>query len=110
LERGSIRTLRLAREVVNNSLPMETLNLVIDDTLIPHQSEKESGSIIRQDNARKNNRPQLPLTQSWVTLGMSVQGSAGRKYVPPIVSRSVPAAGNSNKLTIVPGSCKPSLL
>ena len=38
LERGSVRTLRLARalfEVVNDALPMETLNPVIDDTLVP---------------------------------------------------------------------------
>ena len=47
LERGSVRTLRLARalfEVVNDALPMETLNLVIDDTLIPRQSEKAPGT------------------------------------------------------------------
>jgi hypothetical protein len=103
LERGSVRTLRLARalfEVVNDALPMETLNLVIDDTLIPRQSEKAPGSIIRHDHARKHNRPQFLLAQCWVTLGVSVLGSAGRKYVLPIVSRSVPATGNRNKLTI----------
>ncbi|MDP1787161.1 transposase, partial [Nitrosomonas sp.] len=103
LERGSVRTLRLARalfEVVNDALPMETLNLVIDDTLIPRQSEKAPGSIIRHDHARKHNRPQFLLAQCWVTLGVSVLGSAGRKYVLPIVSRSVPVTGNRNKLTI----------
>jgi len=103
LERGSVRTLRLARalfEVVNDALPMETLNLVIDDTLIPRQSEKAPGSIIRHDHARKHNRPQFLLAQCWVTLGVSVLGSAGKKYVLPIVSRSVPATGNRNKLTI----------
>ena len=103
LERGSVRTLRLARalfEVVNDALPMETLNLVIDDTLVPRQSEKAPGSIIRHDHARKHNRPQFLLAQCWVTLGVSVLGSAGRKVVLPIVSRSVPATGNRNKLTI----------
>ena len=103
LERGSVRTLRLARalyEVINDALPMETLNLVIDDTLIPRQSEKAPGCIIRHDHARKHNRPQFLLAQCWVTLGVSVLGSAGRKYVLPIVSRSVPATGNRNKLTI----------
>jgi hypothetical protein len=48
LERGRVRTLRLARalfEVINDALSMETLNLVIDDTLIPRQSEKASSSI-----------------------------------------------------------------
>ncbi len=103
LERGSVRTLRLARalfEVVNDALPMETLNLVIDDTLIPRQSEKAPGSIIRHDHARKHNRPQFLLAQCWVTLGVSVLGSAGRKVVLPIVSRSVPVTGNRNKLSI----------
>jgi len=103
LERGSVRTLRLARalfEVVNDALPMETLNLVIDDTLIPRQSEKAPGSTIRHDHAKRNNRPQFLLAQCWVTLGVSVLGSAGRKYVLPIVSRSVPTTGNRNKLTI----------
>ena len=32
---------------------METLNLVIDDTLIPRQSVKAPGSIIRHDHAKK---------------------------------------------------------
>ncbi len=103
LERGSVRTLRLARalfEVVNDALPMETLNLVIDDTLIPRQSEKAPGSIIRHDHAKRNNRPQFLLAQCWVTLGVSVLGSAGRKVVLPIVSRSVPVTGNRNKLSI----------
>ena len=103
MERGSVRTLRLARalfEMVIDALPMETLNMVIDDTLIPRQSEKAPGSTIRHDHARKRNRPQFLLAQCWVTLGVSVLGSAGRKYVLPIVSRSVPATGNRNKLTI----------
>lgn len=39
------------------------------------------------DHARKHNRLQFLLTQCWVTLGVSVLGSAGRKYVLPIVSR-----------------------
>ena len=86
--------------MVNDALPMETLNLVIDDTLIPRQSGKAPGSIIRHDHARKHNRPQFLLAQCWVTLGVSALGSAGRKYVLPIVSRSVPATGNRNKLTI----------
>lgn len=49
LECGSVRTLRLTRalfEVVNSALLMEALNLAIDDTLIPRQSEKVPGSIV----------------------------------------------------------------
>lgn len=103
LERGSIRTLRLARalfELIDEVLPEETLNLVVDDTLIPRQSGTAPGSIIRHDHARKNNRPQYLLAQCWVTLGVSVLGGGGRKYVLPVMSRSVPATGNRNKLTI----------
>lgn len=74
--------------------------MVIDDTLIPRQSKKAPGSAIRHDHARKRNRPQFLLAQCWVKLGVSVLGSAGRKYVLPIVFRSVPATGNRNKLTI----------
>lgn len=103
LERGSLRTLRLAQalfELVGQSLPMDTLNLVIDDTLILRQSETAPGSTIRHDHAKKANQTQFVLAQCWVTLGVSVLGSAGRKYVLPILSRLVPVSGNRNKLTI----------
>lgn len=103
LERGSVRTLRLARALfglVDSVLPEVILNLVIDDTLIPRQSETAPGSAIRHDHAKKTNRPQFLQAQCWVTLGVSVLGNGGRKYVLPIVSRLVPIAGNRNKLTI----------
>jgi hypothetical protein len=103
LERGSVRPLRLARtlfELVNKVLPSETLNLVIDDTLVPRHSNTAPGSIIRHDHARKTNRPQYLLAQCWVTLGVSVLGSGGRKVVLPILSRLVPTTGNRNKLKI----------
>ncbi len=103
LERGSLRTLRIAHalfEVVSMALPMETLNLVIDDTLILRQSETAPGSIIRHDHAKKANQTQYVLAQCWVTLGVSVLGLAGRKYVLPIEFRLVAVAGNRNKLVI----------
>lgn len=103
LERGSLRTLRIAQalfELVASVLPAAILNLVIDDTLVPRQSEGAPGSAMRHDHARKTNRPQFLQAQCWVTLGVSVLGSGGRKYVLPMVSRLVPVAGNRNKLTI----------
>jgi hypothetical protein len=103
LERGSLRTLRIAQalfELVASVLPAAILNLVIDDTLVPRQSESAPGSAMRHDHARKTNRPQFLQAQCWVTLGVSVLGSGGRKYVLPMVSRLVPVAGNRNKLTI----------
>jgi len=103
LERGSLRTLRLARSLlalVADTLPEAILNLVIDDTLILRQSETAPGSAIRHDHAKKANQPQYVQAQCWVTLGVSVLSHTGRKYVLPIVSRLVPATGNRNKLTI----------
>ncbi len=103
LERGSLRTLRIAQalfEVVSMALPMGTLNLVIDDTLILRQSETAPGSTIRHDYAKKANQTQYVLAQCWVILGVSLLGLAGRKYVLPIVSRLVPVEGNRNKLVI----------
>ena len=85
---------------LDSVLPEVILNLVIDDTLIPRQSETAPGSAIRHDHAKKTNRPQFLQAQCWVTLGVSVLGNGGRKYVLPIVSRLVPIAGNRNKLTI----------
>ena len=99
LERGSLRTLRLAQalfEVVAQALPMDILNLVID----LRQSETAPGSTLRHEHAKKANQTQFVQAQCWVTLGISVLGSAGRKYVLPIVSRLVPVSGNRNKLTI----------
>jgi hypothetical protein len=103
LERGSLRTLRLARSLlalVADTLPEAILNMVIDDTLILRQSETAPGSAIRHDHAKKANQPQYIQAQCWVTLGVSVLSRTGRKYVLPIVSRLVPATGNRNKLTI----------
>ena len=103
LERGSLRTLRLAHalfEVIAQALPEAILNLVIDDTLILRQSKTAPGSMIRHDHAKKANQTQFVQAQCWVTLGVSILGSAGRKYVLPIVSRLVPVSGNRNKLTI----------
>ena len=103
LERGSLRTLRIARtlfELVDSVLPEAILNLVVDDTLVPRQSETAPGSAIRHDHAKKTNRPQFLQAQCWVTLGVSVLGSGGRKYVLPVVSRLVPVVGNRNKLII----------
>jgi hypothetical protein len=103
LERGSLRTLRLARSLlalVADTLPEAILNMVIDDTLILRQSETAPGSAIRHDHAKKANQPQYVQAQCWVTLGVSVLSRTGRKYVLPIVSRLVPATGNRNKLTI----------
>ncbi len=103
LERGSLRTVRLARRLfllVLTVLPCDVLTLVIDDTLVPRSSEQAPGCAYRHDHSRKINRPQFMRAQCWVTLGVSALGNGGGNLVLPILSRLVPNAGNRNKLKI----------
>jgi hypothetical protein len=103
IERGSVRTLRLARalfRLVLAVLPFDVLTLVIDDTLVPRSSASAPGCACRHDHSRKTNRPTFMLAQCWVTVGVSVLGHGGGKLVLPILSRLVPATGNRNKLLI----------
>jgi hypothetical protein len=99
LERGSVRTLRLASalfEVVNGALPMEVLNGYRRHsgcTPIGEPWAASFGTI-----TPGNNRPQFLLAQCWVTLGVRVTGSADRKYALPIVPRSVPPHRQSQQI------------
>lgn len=103
IERGSVRTVPLARSLftlVQSVLPSQTLNVVIDDTLVPRCSKSAPGCAIRHDHSRKTNRPEYLLSQCWVTLGVSVLGIGQAKLVLPLLSRLVPTTGNRNKLSI----------
>jgi hypothetical protein len=103
IERGSVRTVPLARSLftlVQSVLPSQTLNVVIDDTLVPRCSTSAPGCTIRHDHSRKTNRPEYLLSQCWVTLGVSVLGMGQAKLVLPLLSRLVPTTGNRNKLSI----------
>ena len=103
LERGSLRTLRLARQLLALFIQViapDVLNFVLDDTLVPRHSTTAPGSEIRHDHSNKKNRPQYLLSQCWVTLGVSITGVSGTKLVLPILSRLVPSTGNRNKLHI----------
>lgn len=103
IERGSIRTVPLARalfSLVQFVFPAQTLSLVIDDTLVPRHSDSAPGCAMRHDHSRKTNRPEYLLSQCWVTLGVSVLGIGQAKLVLPILSRLVPNTGNRNKLRI----------
>ena len=103
IERGSIRTVPLARalfSLVQSVFPAQTLSLVIDDTLVPRHSDSAPGCAMRYDHSRKTNRPEYLLSQCWVTLGVSVLGIGQAKLVLPILSRLVPNTGNRNKLRI----------
>ena len=103
IERGSVRSVPLARALltlVQSVLPLQTLNLVIDDTLALRHSPDAPGSAVRHDHANKTNRPDFVQAQCWVTLGVSVLGHGKAKLVLPILSRMVPDTGNRNKLTI----------
>ena len=103
IERGSVRTVPLARSLftlVQSVLPSQTLNVVIDDTLVPRCSKSAPGCTIRHDHSRKTNRPEYLLSQCWVTLGVSVLGIGQAKLVLPLLSRLVSTTGNRNKLSI----------
>jgi len=97
------RTLRLVRalfEAGNRALPKETLNLVIDHTLVPRQSEKTPGSIIRHDHARKDNWPHFLMAQCWshwASACWTVRTGSMCCRLRPVLSS---ATGNLNKLTI----------
>jgi hypothetical protein len=103
IERGSVRTVRLARalfRLVLAVLPSDVLTLVLDDTLVPRSSASAPGCAYRHDHSRKTNRPPFLLAQCWVTVGVSVLGHGGANLVLPILSRLVPTTGNRNKLVI----------
>ena len=103
IERGSVRTVRLARalfRLVLAVLPCDVLTLVLDDTLVPRSSASAPGCAYRHDHSRKTNRPPFLLAQCWVTVGVSVLGHGGANLVLPILSRLVPTTGNRNKLVI----------
>lgn len=103
IERGSVRTVRLARalfRLVQAVLPSDVLTLVLDDTLVPRSPASAPGCAYRHDHSRKTNRPPFLLAQCWVTVGVSVLGHGGANLVLPILSRLVPTTGNRNKLVI----------
>ncbi|NOV29337.1 hypothetical protein [Methylomonas sp. ZR1] len=70
-------------------LPVQTLNLVIDDTLA-----------MRHDHEHKTSRPDFVQAQCWVTLSVSVLGHNKAKLVLQIFSRLVSDTGNRNKLPL----------
>lgn len=103
LERGSLRTVRLARallRLVIAVLPCDMLTLVLDDTLVMRCSEKAPDVAWRREHSGKTNRPRNVWAQCIVTLAVSVLGSSGIGMALPIVSRLVPQRGNTNKLKI----------
>jgi hypothetical protein len=65
--------------LVQSVLPLQTLNLVIDDTLALRHSPDAPGSAVRHDHANKTNRPDFVQAQCWVTLGVSVLGHGKAK-------------------------------
>lgn len=96
LQRGSIKTQALASQLlrlVMRILQSTVLTAVLDDTLLPRQSEAAPGVAIRCEHSRKNNRPRFINAQCWLTLAVVVT-----RGVVPIRSRLVAGTGNTNKL------------
>ncbi|MGY6275761.1 hypothetical protein [Methylomonas sp. MgM2] len=78
IERGRLRIVPLAQALLHlmqSVLPLQTLNLVIDDTLALRHSLSAPGCAVRHDHAHKTNRPDFVLSQFWVTLDVSVLGA-----------------------------------
>lgn len=101
LQRGRIKTQALAVALfglIQGLYPDSVLTLVLDDTLIPRQSNSAPGSAIHFDHSHKPNRPSYMQAQVWVTIGVSLVNALGRTCVLPIRSRLVPATGNRSKL------------
>ena len=106
IERGSIRTLALARATLSLVIKVQTdeeipkgtakvVNLTIDDFLTMRHSKNAPASIVHHDHAKRVNRPTYVLSQNWVVLGISIWN-----HTFPVLCRLVPATGNRNKLKI----------
>ena len=96
LQRGSVKTQALASQLlrlVMVILRTTVLTAILDDTLLPRQSEDAPGVAIRCEHSGKNNRPRFINAQCWLTLAVVVA-----RGVVPIRSRLVAGTGNTNKL------------
>ncbi|PPD20442.1 MAG: hypothetical protein CTY23_08710 [Methylomonas sp.] len=53
---------------VSSVLPQQTLNRLIDDTLVLRHSQSAPGSAVRHDHARTTNCPDWWQTQCWASV------------------------------------------
>jgi len=112
LQAGKWSWLGLARQFVRLVLKVvgpEVIHLVVDDTVVLRASKKAPGSQIHHQHGNKPNLAAYVRGQCWVSLAWVIR--RGRGYVAlPLLSRLVPAAGNTGKLvaakTLVRAVCQ----
>ena len=92
----SIRLLQLVQSV----FPVDVVNLIIDDTLVPRTAKTGPGISIKHDHARKANRPMFMNSQCWVTLALVVRVRLGSALTVPIRSWLVEESGQRGKLWV----------
>ena len=76
----------------------EHLYLVIDDTVTLRSSKKAPGSVIHHQHGNKPNLAQYVRGQCWVSLAVIARRVCGESVAIPVLSRLIPAAGNTGKL------------
>lgn len=92
----SIRLLQLVQQV----FPVELVNLIIDDTLVPRCAKSGPGIGIKHDHSRKANRPTFLNSQCWVTLALVVRVRLGSALTVPIRSWLLEHCGQRGKLWV----------
>jgi len=101
LQQGRWSWLALARQFTRLLLrltPTTVIHLVIDDTLTLRASKKAPASQIHHQHGHKPNLARYVRGQCWVSLA-AVVGQGVRRVALPLLSRLIPSAGNTGKLT-----------
>nr|WP_198244920.1 transposase [methane-oxidizing endosymbiont of Gigantopelta aegis] len=100
LQKGKWSWLGLARQFVRLMLKVvkpDVIHLAIDDTLTLRASKKAPGSQMHHQHGNKPNLAAYVRGQCWVSLAWVVR-SGQQAMALPLLSRLVPAAGNTGKL------------
>jgi len=100
LQAGKWSWLGLARQFVRLVLKVvgpEAVHLVVDDTVVLRASKQAPGSQIHHQHCNKPNLAAYVRGQCWVSLAWVVRRGRGCVAL-PLLSRLVPAAGNTGKL------------
>ena len=101
LQKGQWSWLALCRQFARcilKTLALKEVVLVVDDTLTLRASKKAPGSQIHHQHGNKPNLAAYVRGQCWVTLAMVVSRLDGTPVSIPLLSRLIPAAGNTGKL------------
>ncbi|WP_425356687.1 IS701 family transposase [methane-oxidizing endosymbiont of Gigantopelta aegis] len=99
LQKGKWSWLGLARQFVRLMLKVvkpDVIHLAIDDTLTLRASKKAPGSQMHHQHGNKPNLAAYVRGQCWVSLAWVVR-SGQQAVALPLLSRLVPAAGNTGK-------------